>query len=170
MTAGCCAAVTLMLIAVARPARQPQPMRRPRKIEKDIHAVTTAPVLIVEDDEGIRETFRALLEDAGYRIAGEAVDGSQALRLLRDAPERCVVVLDMLLPILSGQKVIEAVVADATLATRHALIVVTATSRTMPRSLVAALAQLRAPILNKPFDIDDLLVLVAQAAGRISAP
>ncbi|HEX9036708.1 MAG TPA: response regulator [Ktedonobacterales bacterium] len=129
---------------------------------------TQAPaILIVEDDDGIRETLRALLDDAGYRVVDALADGQRALQRLRASSERLVVLLDLLLPGVGGQQVVEAIVADPALATRHALVIATAQSRTMPRSLVTALAQLQAPILQKPFDIDTALKLVAEAARRI---
>ncbi|HEV8193084.1 MAG TPA: response regulator [Ktedonobacterales bacterium] len=43
-------------------------------------------VLLVDDDQAIRETLRFVLEDAGYQVL-EASDGSAALRALRDAPK-----------------------------------------------------------------------------------
>ncbi len=46
-----------------------------------------APVLIVEDDEGVRGAFAALLASEGYRVM-EAADGLEALELLRAAETR----------------------------------------------------------------------------------
>src|SRR6185503_18795518 len=41
-------------------------------------------VLIADDHALIRESFRALLERRGYEVAGEAVNGQDAVRLARE--------------------------------------------------------------------------------------
>ena len=52
-----------------------------------------APLLIVDDDEAIRDTIRVLLEGAGYTVS-EASTGKEALVLLRESSEPYVVLLD----------------------------------------------------------------------------
>jgi DNA-binding NarL/FixJ family response regulator len=58
-------------------------------------------VLVVDDHAGFRELARALLEDGGYAVVGEACDGVSALaaarRLQPDA-----VLLDVHLPDMDG--------------------------------------------------------------------
>jgi CheY-like chemotaxis protein len=125
------------------------------------------PVLIVEDNDGIRQTLRALLEEEDFSTVEEAGDGRHALQRLRAAPERLVVLLDLLMPQLTGKDVLEALAADPALAGRHAVVVVTAARTTLPRSVAIAAALLNASVLAKPFDIADLLALVAQAARRL---
>lgn len=61
-------------------------------------------ILIVEDDEDIREGVRILLESEGYDVA-EAEDGFSGLRLLSD--ETDLVVLDVMMPGISGIKTCE---------------------------------------------------------------
>ena len=50
-------------------------------------------VLIVDDDQEVRELVRAILEEEGYRVT-EAADEGTALDLLRRSQERFVVLLD----------------------------------------------------------------------------
>jgi DNA-binding NarL/FixJ family response regulator len=58
-------------------------------------------VVIVDDHEPFRRSARVLLELDGYRVVGEAADGSTALCLVhRLAPD--VVLLDVGLPDMSG--------------------------------------------------------------------
>jgi CheY-like chemotaxis protein len=60
-------------------------------------------VLVVDDDTEIRETIIEVLEEAGYEAVG-ASDGVQALEQLRDPADRwCVVLLDMMMPIMDGR-------------------------------------------------------------------
>jgi DNA-binding NarL/FixJ family response regulator len=60
-----------------------------------------ATVLVVDDHPTFRRFARQLLEEAGYRVVGEAADGRSAIEAVRElAPE--VVLLDVLLPDISG--------------------------------------------------------------------
>ncbi|HEY0708362.1 MAG TPA: response regulator, partial [Polyangia bacterium] len=59
-------------------------------------------VLVVEDDEEIREHLEELLEEEGFAVA-TASDGYQALTWLRDHPEQAgVVLLDLMMPVMDG--------------------------------------------------------------------
>jgi CheY-like chemotaxis protein len=125
-------------------------------------------VLVVDDDEDIRETLRVLLEDAGYEVL-EAEDGKSALSALRKGNEGMVVLLDLQMPKVTGIEVIQEVAGQKRLASRHAFIVVTANTQTLPLSFVHLLTQLQVPLISKPFDIDPLLEAVATAEERLEA-
>ena len=63
-------------------------------------------VLIVDDHPGFRSAARALLEDAGFEVVGEAEDGASAIAAARELrPE--IVLLDIQLPDLDGFAVAE---------------------------------------------------------------
>src|SRR5262245_48799662 len=70
-----------------------------------------AHVLIVEDDEANRESLRLVLEYAGHAVE-EVCGGKAALALLRTRADPHVVVLDLRMPPLDGQGVLEAVLAE----------------------------------------------------------
>ena len=62
-------------------------------------------VLVVEDDDGVRELERRSLERAGWRVV-EAIDGGAALaQMERETPR--LVVLDLLMPNVDGFAVVE---------------------------------------------------------------
>lgn len=63
-----------------------------------------ANILIIEDDEDIREGIRILLESENYHIT-EAADGFEGLRLLSDDTD--LVILDIMMPGISGLKTCE---------------------------------------------------------------
>jgi CheY-like chemotaxis protein len=125
------------------------------------------PVLVVDDDEGVRESLRWILEDEGY-IVYEAPNGSPALERLRDNPNGMVVLLDVNMPGVDGMDVMRAVEEQEQLAARHAYIVMTANGRTLPLAFVKQLTRLQTPVLTKPFDLEKLLDTVAAAAEKIS--
>lgn len=63
-----------------------------------------ANILIIEDDEDIREGIRILLESEDYQIT-EAADGWEGLQLLSDDTD--LVILDIMMPGISGLKTCE---------------------------------------------------------------
>jgi DNA-binding NarL/FixJ family response regulator len=79
-------------------------------------------VLIVDDHQSFRTTARALLEEEGFEVVGEAEDGRDALAKAAElTPE--IVLLDVQLPDSNGFEI------AARLASRHAPIVVLVSSR-----------------------------------------
>src|SRR5262245_36830107 len=58
-------------------------------------------VLVVEDDDGIRESIVEILRDEGY-LVHEASNGREALEQLKDGQRPCVVLLDLMMPVMSG--------------------------------------------------------------------
>lgn len=123
-------------------------------------------VLVVEDDQDIREVMVEYLQDAGYTVY-EAPDGRPALERLRSHPEGLVVLLDLMMPGMDGYALLQAVGEESPLATRHAYILVSATSRTLPLKVAAILKQLNVKSVPKPFDLDELLAAVQKAASTL---
>jgi DNA-binding response OmpR family regulator len=68
-------------------------------------------VLIVEDDADLRHVYRLALSFAGFQVQ-EAIDGMDALRRI-DADPPDLIVLDLMLPDLSGLVVQQEVAAHA---------------------------------------------------------
>lgn len=127
-----------------------------------------AVVLVVEDDVEIRATLRMALEDDGHSVL-EAQNGLDALALLRSHQEPMVVLLDLLLPQLSGDAVLKQVAGDSELAGRHRYILLTAAHQSFPASFMGMLKQLGVPIMHKPFDLDTLFETVTEAAQHVGA-
>jgi CheY-like chemotaxis protein len=126
-----------------------------------------AHLLIVDDDQGIRESVRSALEEVGHFVE-EAADGLTALRMLREAPNRMVVLVDLMMPRLDGAGVLGVVAGDIELSRRHAYILMTANARTLPLAFVNLLVNLEVPFLPKPFDVEDLQRLVDEVAHRLN--
>lgn len=128
--------------------------------------MTTARVLIVEDDADIREAVVDILQGAGYTVL-EASDGKVALERLRSHPEALVVLLDLLMPMMGGFEVLQAAAEEPPLLARHAYIICAATRRIPPPPVAALIEQHQIPFLQKPFDIDELPAAVQKAASTL---
>lgn len=61
----------------------------------------TKRMLVIEDDENVRESIAALLEVEGYEVV-KAINGAQALSKLRKEPGVSLIVLDLMMPQMDG--------------------------------------------------------------------
>lgn len=130
-----------------------------------------AAVLLVDDDEVIRHTLREWLEDEGHTV-WEAADGIEALYILDhldDANTAVVIVTDYSMPRLDGRGLMDFIRLNADLATRSALIYMTAGERIISPILAGDLQAAGVPILRKPFDLATLTRLVDEAQTRLHA-
>jgi CheY-like chemotaxis protein len=125
-------------------------------------------VLVVEDDVEIRATLRMALEDDGHAVL-EARNGLDALAELRSHQGPMVVLLDLLMPLLSGEDILKSAAVDTELANHHAFILLTAADQSFKPSFTAVLKQLQVPVMRKPFDLDDLFEVITKAARRVGA-
>jgi len=108
----------------------------------------TARILIVDDNDALRENLVECLESEGYLVS-EARDGHGALALLAHGPLPEVVLVDMVMPGMSGPELVARVRSDARLA---GLRLVLCTGMAPTRGAVAADA-----VLTKPFGMSELL-------------
>jgi len=123
-------------------------------------------ILIVDDDQDVRDTLRMALEDEGYEVI-EAEDGAVALELLRRMRTPHVVVLDLRMPRLTGDALLQRVSAHERLPARHTFLLVTANHELLSPGHLRLLESMRVPVAPKPFDLDELLDLVARAADML---
>ena len=111
-------------------------------------------ILVVEDDEDIRNAIIDLLENEGY-IADSAINGKDALEKLRKIKNKpCLVLLDMMMPIMNGRDFLDEVMKDARLAPIPVLIVSAVADKSNTAGSVG--------FLKKPIDIDVVLKVVSQ--------
>jgi CheY-like chemotaxis protein len=130
-------------------------------------AETYPPLLLVDDEPGIRETLSALFEEAGYPIL-DASNGEEALHILRDSRERLIILLDNFMPVLDGEGVLRAILRDRKLRRRHAIILVSAMPHLSRRlSLQRLLHSLSIETISKPFNIIDLEEAVERARVKL---
>lgn len=115
-------------------------------------------ILIVEDDAGIRESLRDLLELHGF-VCRTACHGEQALELLGEIKAPCLIFLDLMMPVMDGFAFLDALRqhGDSMLAS-------------IPVTVVSGAADVVRlpgdyPVLRKPVDIDALLSIAEVYCG-----
>jgi CheY-like chemotaxis protein len=116
-------------------------------------------VLICEDDEGIRELLVDALQAEGFAV-DEARNGREALELLRREDSRYLVLLDLMMPDISGYDILERMNADPQLLGEHIVVVVSATGFIRPVSPGIIEKRLVKGFLKKPFELDELIAMV----------
>jgi DNA-binding response OmpR family regulator len=118
-----------------------------------------ASVLVVEDDASIRELLVAELRAQGFSVV-HAADGMEALPLLDDLAAPAVLVLDLMMPRLSGEQLLEVLGARPD-AHRFSVVVVSATTdgahAHSHRNVIR--------VLQKPFELDELVRAVKRSSS-----
>lgn len=67
-------------------------------------------ILVVDDDAGVRDVLRSMLESAGYTVS-VAENGKEALRILKDEPAD-VIITDLVMPEQEGIETIKMIRKD----------------------------------------------------------
>jgi CheY-like chemotaxis protein len=117
-------------------------------------------VLVVDDDPAIRRLIIAALKRDGYGFL-EAANGREALDLMR-SEQPAIVVLDLMMPVVSGWDVLQERLGDPMLSKIPVIIV----SANREPELVHAIDKGICAFLPKPFDITALTALVRACVAR----
>jgi PAS domain S-box-containing protein len=126
---------------------------RPAPVQGEPASSRDAPILVVDDDDAFREEIVDLLRAQGYPVAA-ARDGKEALTFLRGRRRPSLVLLDIMMPVMDGWALLDAVKLDTQLAS-------------VPLVLLTGLGELQSydPIehadgyLEKPVRLGELLAL-----------
>ncbi len=116
-------------------------------------------ILLVEDQPSLRGLTADLLRDEGYRVV-EARDGVEAIQVLdrqQPATRFSLILLDVMLPVVDGLGVLDHLTA---LGASPPVVAMSAS----PSRLAAAQAAGAQATIPKPFDLDELLDVVARYA------
>jgi CheY-like chemotaxis protein len=109
-------------------------------------------VLVVDDEDDLREAIADLLRRRGYSVL-VAANGQAALSLLRGEPLRpALILLDLAMPIMDGREFLAVIRADAALAD---IPVVVASAQPFGDT-----ARGESGLLRKPFELDELFATV----------
>ncbi|GAC1536879.1 MAG: hypothetical protein NVS3B12_20320 [Acidimicrobiales bacterium] len=115
-------------------------------------------VLIVDDEPDLLLMLRVSLEAVGFET-GLAADGDAALRRMK-AERFDVVLLDVMMPVLDGWSVLEALKDDSD---APPVVVVSAKSALQDQERARALGA--AEYITKPFDLDSLIAKLHEVIG-----
>jgi CheY-like chemotaxis protein len=107
-------------------------------------------VLIVDDDELIRDTLRELVEMTGC-TAVLAANGREALKIMADR-RPCLVIVDLLMPVMTGGELIEEMRKEPALSGIPVIVSTSAPHR----------APAGVPVVKKPVDIDIIVDWIRQ--------
>jgi CheY-like chemotaxis protein len=115
------------------------------------------PILLVEDNDDIRELYGAVLRREGYEVS-EAENGKVALDLLNEMHGTpCLVLLDLMMPIMSGPELLKVLHESHRLAALP-VVVLSAGGRESD-------APTAAKFIRKPVDAHVLLTVVREFCG-----
>ncbi|MBI1876329.1 MAG: sigma-54-dependent Fis family transcriptional regulator [Acidobacteria bacterium] len=122
--------------------------------------MTRGSLLLVDDEEKILKTLGRALRGEGHEVT-EASSGRMAQRLLGDRSFD-VMVIDNVMPELSGLDLIRELLAAAPEGDRPQIIMMTAHA-TIESAIEAVKLRVLFDYLQKPFEVEELLVTVARA-------
>jgi len=108
-------------------------------------------ILLVEDDEAVRDVTREVLEEGGYRVLA-ARDGQEAVALCGDARPIDVLITDVVMPGMSGPDV-----AKAVREVRPEMKIICMSGYTEHANLADGLLAQAAAFIQKPFGIDTIV-------------
>ncbi len=120
----------------------------------DAPSYTDEHILVVEDDRDLRDSLCEALELEGY-VAVCAENGQAALRHLATGARPCLILLDLMMPVMDGWTFREEMMKDASLATIPVIVMTAAT----PARATAVLAK---TILYKPLHMNKVVGVVQE--------
>jgi CheY-like chemotaxis protein len=116
-------------------------------------------VMIVEDDRDTREMLARFLELEGFDVR-EAANGQLALEALREDAATCVILLDLMMPVMNGWQFRKAQTSDPSLSKIPVVVVTAAGARDQVPAIEAD------GWLSKPVDFDRLLATIDPLCTR----
>jgi CheY-like chemotaxis protein len=116
-------------------------------------------ILLVDDDDDIRSTLFTVLTEEGFRVAASR-NGQEAIEYLHAHRPPCLILLDLMMPIMNGWQFCAAQSSDPELATIP-VIVLTASSEGAAQAASLAVSD----VLSKPLDLPVLLDAIERIDG-----
>jgi DNA-binding response OmpR family regulator len=117
-------------------------------------------VLVIDDDRGLQSLLNVLLTRAGFDVEF-ADDGRAGLEKINGGNHYAVIMLDLLLPEISGLEILEQLRKDSP-GTLARTIVLTSASQGVLRRVDASSIH---ALVRKPFDIQEMIRVTEACAG-----
>jgi CheY-like chemotaxis protein len=125
-----------------------------KSVELIVSPTSSRIVLVVDDDQDIRDALCELLEEEGYRAVA-AANGQDALVYLKSREPPCVILLDLMMPIMDGWEFRRRQQHDPELASIP-VVVITAAGDYRASTIAAE------RVLPKPLQLDHVLEALQQ--------
>lgn len=119
----------------------------------------TLPILLVDDDEELRDNFATVLQLENYRVLTTG-NGQLALDSVSEA-DFCLILLDIDMPIMNGYQFLDAYALQLR---PHSPVIITSANRDVVSHVLPTFV---VDILAKPFDFDELLKVVGKYAKPV---
>jgi CheY-like chemotaxis protein len=110
-------------------------------------------VLVVDDDQDIRDSLADLLADEGHQVR-VASNGREALDVLRASPRPCLILLDLMMPVMDGQEFLQEKDGDSLLCEIPVCVVTAGPPLTANASIVSC--------VRKPINVPKLLGIIGR--------
>ena len=108
-------------------------------------------ILVVEDDKEINRLIREFLSSNQYAVIS-AENGLDALRIIREQQDISLIILDLMLPLRSGDRVLKELREFSNVP------VIILSAKSVVQSKIDTLRMGADDYITKPFDLDELLV------------
>lgn len=116
-------------------------------------------IMICDDDQGILDVLELLLETEGFEVSNEINSTLLIERLKAEHPD--LLLLDLWMPVLSGYDLIKKIRSDREL--KNLPIIVLSASRNEKDIALETGAN---HFMAKPFDIEEIILLVNESLGK----
>jgi CheY-like chemotaxis protein len=117
---------------------------------------TSKNILLIEDEVDIRNILKDMLEWEGYCVY-TASNGKEGMEILPEIPAPCLILLDLMMPVMNGWEFADALETDRAYAD---IPIVTLSAFSDPEKRIRA-----AGSIKKPVDLDALFILVRKHCG-----
>ncbi len=121
------------------------------------------PVLICEDDDEIRDLLVEAIESEGFEVRATR-NGEEALAVLAETPGRYLILLDLMMPGISGYDILERMAANDALMADNRVVILSATGFIRLINPIILQKHLVKAMLKKPFELDELFDLLHRFA------
>lgn len=119
-------------------------------------------ILVVEDNDDVREMMAVTLELEGHQVR-TATNGRDALEQLRRGDKPCVILLDLMMPVMNGWEFRRELERDPALADVPVIVISAATGELVRNTRADA-------FIPKPIDMDQLLDVVCDLCDGKGRP
>lgn len=128
------------------------------KLEQGLGAKEQKTILLVEDEQGIRETLQFALELRGFKVV-TAANGKEGMDQLEKTPTPGLILLDLMMPVMNGWEFVEQLEKSQVYAEIPVVLVTAYTDQ------AAKLKEKVKRILSKPADLQVLYEVAKKWCG-----